>query len=148
MFRGAPVLAHIAAAAGIEARFFNRDENKDIMAEFLKDGEYESIPVAVFYTKDHENIAHWIERPALANQEMNEKLGPMYARLRKPDMTDRRKRPRARKTSPSRTDRCGQTGARRRSGRSSRCFARGRRNRAKARGYDLVAPRHSGLRIM
>ena len=91
VFRGAPVLAHIAAAAGIEARFFNRDENKDIMAEFLKDGEYESIPVAVFYTKDHEKIAHWIERPVLANQEMREKLGPMYARLRKPDMTDQEK---------------------------------------------------------
>jgi thiol-disulfide isomerase/thioredoxin len=88
VFRGAPVLERIAEASGMRSRYFFRDQNKDIIAEFLKDGEYESIPVAVFYTKDHQYIAHWIERPALANREMHEKLGPMYARLRKPDMTD------------------------------------------------------------
>ncbi|MGH7623322.1 MAG: thioredoxin family protein [Gemmatimonadaceae bacterium] len=91
VFRGAPVFARMAEATGLDARFFFRDQNKDIMAEFLKDGEYESIPVAVFYTKDHQYIAHWIERPVLANHEMKEKLGPMYARLRKPDMTDAEK---------------------------------------------------------
>jgi thiol-disulfide isomerase/thioredoxin len=91
VFRGAPVFARLAEAAGIEARFFFRDQNKDIMAEFLKDGEYESIPVAVFYTKDHQYIAHWIERPVLANREMKELLGPMYARMRKPDLTDEEK---------------------------------------------------------
>ncbi len=91
VFRGAPVFARIAEASGMELRCFFRDENKDIMAEFLKGGEFESIPVAVFYTADHRYIAHWIERPALANREMKEKLGPMYARLRKPDMTDEEK---------------------------------------------------------
>ena len=91
VFRGAPVMERIAEASGIEARFFFRDQNKDMMAEYLKDGEYESIPVAVFYTKDMDEIAHWIERPALANQEMHEKLGPMYAKFRKPDMTDSEK---------------------------------------------------------
>ncbi|MBF6600547.1 MAG: thioredoxin family protein [Dehalococcoidia bacterium] len=91
VFRGAPVFACIAAASGIDARFFFRDENKDIMAEFLKDGEFESIPVAVFYTKDHRYIAHWIERPQLANDEMKTKLRPMYARFGKPDMTDEEK---------------------------------------------------------
>jgi hypothetical protein len=45
----------------------------------------------VFYTKDQKEIGHFIERPALANREMKEKLGPMYARLRKPDMTDEEK---------------------------------------------------------
>ena len=91
VFRGAPVFARISEASGMELRCFFRDENKDIMAEFLKDGQFESIPVAVFYTKGHDYIAHWIERPALANQEMHEKLGPMYARMRKPDMTDEEK---------------------------------------------------------
>jgi thiol-disulfide isomerase/thioredoxin len=88
VFRGAPVMERIAEASGIEARYFFRDQNKDMMAEFLKDGEYESIPVAVFYTKDMDYIAHWIERPELAYREIKEKLGPMYAKLRKPDMTD------------------------------------------------------------
>jgi hypothetical protein len=86
VFRGAPVFARIAEATGMEMKYFPRDENKDIMAEFLAGGEFESIPVAVFYTKDHDYIAHWIERPALANEQMRE-LAPMYARMRKPDKT-------------------------------------------------------------
>ena len=86
VFRGAPVFARIAEATGIEMKFFPRDQNKDIIAEFLNGGEFESIPVAVFYTKDHEYIAHWIERPALAQEQMRE-LAPMYAKLRKPDKT-------------------------------------------------------------
>jgi len=85
-YRGVPVLARIAEAAGMEIKIFPRDENKDIMSEFLYNGEFESIPVAVFYTSDHRYIAHWIERPALANQQMRE-MAPMYARMRKPDKT-------------------------------------------------------------
>ena len=87
VFRGAPVFARIAEASGMELRIFFRDQNKDMIAEF-RNGDFESIPVAVFYTKDMEYIAHWIERPALANQEIHDLLGPMYARLRKPDMTE------------------------------------------------------------
>ena len=70
VFRGLPVIARIAEAGGIELRAFLRDQNKEIMAEFLKHGEHESIPVAVFYTKDQRYIGHWIERPALAEEEM------------------------------------------------------------------------------
>lgn len=73
VFRGAPVLAKIAKAAGWEARFFQRDDNKDIIKEFLnkKDGqEFESIPVAVLYSEDHQYIGHFIERPAVANEHM------------------------------------------------------------------------------
>jgi len=86
VFRGAPVFARIAEAAGMDMRVFPRDQHKDIMALFLNGGEFESIPVAVFYTDDMKYIAHWIERPALANQQMHE-LAPMYARMRKPDKT-------------------------------------------------------------
>lgn len=88
VFRGMPVFARLAEATGLEMRVFKRDENKDIIAEFLKDGEFESIPVAVFYDADMHELCHFIERPALANEEMHTKLGPMYARMRKPDMTD------------------------------------------------------------
>jgi hypothetical protein len=69
VFRGMPVLARISEASDMEMRVFPRDENMDIMDEFLKDGEFKSIPVAVFYTKDHEYLCHWIERPASANTE-------------------------------------------------------------------------------
>ncbi|MGH2588322.1 MAG: thioredoxin family protein, partial [Dehalococcoidia bacterium] len=70
VYRGMPVLARIAEASGIEMRVFPRDENLDIMNEFLKDGEYQSIPTAVFYTKDQRYILHWIERPKQADEEM------------------------------------------------------------------------------
>lgn len=88
VFRGIPVFARIAEATGMELRIFKRDENKDIMSEFLNNGEYESIPVAVFYTKDLDYIAHFIERPQLAYREMRETLAPMYQRWRKPNMTE------------------------------------------------------------
>ena len=42
------------------------------MNEFLKEGKYASIPAVVFYTGDHEYIDHWIERPAVAEREMDE----------------------------------------------------------------------------
>lgn len=70
VYRGLPVLAEIAATAGWELRIFARDENSDIMSEFLKDGQHESIPTAVMYTLDHEYVGHWIERPAVANEHM------------------------------------------------------------------------------
>ncbi|MXX80457.1 MAG: hypothetical protein F4Y69_05405 [Chloroflexi bacterium] len=70
VYRGLPVLAEIAATAGWEIRIFARDENNDIMSEFLKDGQHESIPTAVMYTLDHEYVGHWIERPAVANEHM------------------------------------------------------------------------------
>jgi thiol-disulfide isomerase/thioredoxin len=91
VFRGMPVFAKLAEATGIDMRVFKRDDNKDIIGEFLKDGEHESIPVTVFYTKDHQYIAHFIERPELAYEEMRTLLVPMYARMRKPDPTDAEK---------------------------------------------------------
>jgi thiol-disulfide isomerase/thioredoxin len=70
VYRGLPVLAKIADAAGIEFRAFPRDQNLDIMNEFLNNGEFQSIPTAVFYTKDQRYIYHFIERPQKANEEM------------------------------------------------------------------------------
>ena len=70
--RGLPVLARIAEAAGMELSIFPRDLNHDIMNEFLKEGQFMSIPVAVFYTRDHRYICRWTERPAAADREMAE----------------------------------------------------------------------------
>jgi thiol-disulfide isomerase/thioredoxin len=52
VFRGLPVMAKMAQAAGMELRIFFRDQNLDIMDEFLKDGQFRSIPTFVFYTRD------------------------------------------------------------------------------------------------
>ena len=86
VFRGMPMLARVAEAAGLEMRIFPRDTHTDIMNEFLKEGQWASIPTAVFYTGDHEYICHWIERPAVAEQEILQ----ISAKLREenPSMTD------------------------------------------------------------
>ena len=70
--RGLPVLARMTEAAGWELRIFPRDQHHDIMNEFLKDGQWMSIPTAVFYTADHRYICHWIERPQVAERETAE----------------------------------------------------------------------------
>ena len=70
--RGLPVLARMAEAAGWNMRVFPRDQHHDIMNEFLKNGQWMSIPTAVFYTSDHRYIMHWIERPEVADQEQRE----------------------------------------------------------------------------
>lgn len=72
VYRGTGVGARIAEGLGIEFRFFERDQNKDMIAEYLKNGEFESIPVFIFYDKDHREIGHFIERPALADEQMGE----------------------------------------------------------------------------
>ena len=77
VYRGMPVGARIAEAMGIECRIFERDQNKDMIQEYLKNGEFESIPVFVFYNKDHEELAHFIERPGLANEQMGEAMKAM-----------------------------------------------------------------------
>ena len=84
--RELPVLARVAEAAGLELRIFPRDENHDIMNEFLKEGKYMSIPVAVFYDQGHEYICHWIERSEAANREQ----GEIEAAIRSedPDISD------------------------------------------------------------
>ena len=86
VIRGMPVLARIAEAGGLEMRVFPRDEHHDIMNEFLKNGEWMSIPVAVFYTKEHQYICHWIERPAVAESEIREIEEAIRAET--PDITE------------------------------------------------------------
>jgi len=83
--RDLPMLARLAEAGGLELRIFRRDgqrfskshrpslaeepdSNADIMAEFLneKNGQtWQSIPVAVFYTKDLQYLYHYVEFPAI-----------------------------------------------------------------------------------
>src|SRR5437588_5824124 len=53
VFRGLPVIAKVAEQTGLDLKIFFRDQHLDIMNEFLKRGEFQSIPTLVFYTKDH-----------------------------------------------------------------------------------------------
>ena len=87
--RDLPMIARVADTTGMELRIFRRDgqkfsrsqrpslaetpdSNADIMAEFLnpKDGQsWQSIPVAVFYTKDLEYLYHYTEYPAIYHKD-------------------------------------------------------------------------------
>ncbi len=50
---------------GLELRVFLRDENPDVMDQFLKRGMYRSIPVIAFFDDDMKELARFIEeRPA------------------------------------------------------------------------------------
>ena len=87
--RDVPVLARLAEAGGLELRIFNRDgkkilgarrpdpvadpgANHDLMLEFMnrKDGgEWASVPVAVFYTKDFRELHRYHEYPAIYHKD-------------------------------------------------------------------------------
>jgi len=87
VYRGMPPMQKIAERTGLELKIFFRDKNIDIMNEFLKRGEFQSIPVFVFYTKDHEYVGHWIERAAPVKGEMPA-LQAIQAKLREPDISE------------------------------------------------------------
>lgn len=78
VFRGMPVMKRIADAAGIEMRVLERDQHLDVMQHFKMAGEFDSIPVFVFLTADGRYVAHWVERPARANDEMREAMSPIF----------------------------------------------------------------------
>ena len=50
------------AAPHVETRVFLRDENPDLMDQFLKEGRYRSIPVFVFLDEDMNELERFIER--------------------------------------------------------------------------------------
>jgi len=87
--RDVPMMARLAEAGGLELRIFNRDGEKilgtrrpdpaaypdgnhDIMLEFLNrknGGEWASVPVAVFYTKDFQELHRYIEYPVIYHKD-------------------------------------------------------------------------------
>ncbi len=68
VYRELPTAVRIAEGAGMELRIFLRDENPDIMDEFLSnEGKSRAIPVFVFYTSDMGYIGHFTERSASAH---------------------------------------------------------------------------------
>jgi thioredoxin family protein len=87
--RDVPVLARLAEAGGLELGIFNRDgkkvlgmrrpdpaaapdANHDMMLEFLnkKNGaEWASVPVAVVYTTDFQEICRYVEYPTMYNKD-------------------------------------------------------------------------------
>ncbi len=73
-----PVLGRMAEDSGkLDVRIFLRDQNLDIMNQYLKEGQFQSIPVFVVFDPNFRELGHWIERPASVSKlqaEMREQL--------------------------------------------------------------------------
>jgi hypothetical protein len=75
-----PVLGRLAEASGkLNLSIFLRDQNTDIMSQYLKDGQHQSIPVFVFFDQDFRELGHWIERPARISQLQGAMVADLYA---------------------------------------------------------------------
>jgi hypothetical protein len=82
VYRELPTVVRIAEATGMTLRVFLRDENPDIMDEFLSNnGKARAIPVFVFYTRDHRYITHFTERSAGAHAELAATLNQVRSEL-------------------------------------------------------------------
>jgi hypothetical protein len=59
-----PILGRLAAESGkLNLRVFLRDQNPDLMDNYLNRGEFRSIPVFAFFDDDFHEIGRFIERP-------------------------------------------------------------------------------------
>ena len=87
--RDLPMLQRLAEAGGLELRIFNRDGKKilgtrrpdpaaypdgnhDLMLEFMNKkngGEWASLPVAVFYTRDFQELVRYFEYPDIYHKD-------------------------------------------------------------------------------
>lgn len=87
--RDIPMVARLAEAGGLELRIFNRDGKKilgtrrpdpavypdgnhDLMLAFMNaknGGEWASLPVVVFYTKDFQELYRYLEYPAIYHKD-------------------------------------------------------------------------------
>ena len=75
-----PVLERIAAESGmLNVRVFLRDQNLDLMDQYLNRGEFRSIPVFAFFDQDFNEIGHWIERPASVTELQARKRREIFA---------------------------------------------------------------------
>lgn len=75
-----PILGRLAEATGkLDVRVFLRDQNLDIMDQYLKEGKHRSIPVFVLFDADFRELGYWIERPAAISVKIAEMRGDLFA---------------------------------------------------------------------
>jgi hypothetical protein len=85
VYRELPTAVRITESTGMELRIFLRDENPDIMDEFLSNnGKSRAIPVFAFYTADTRYITHFTERSASAHAGLAFAMDEAKAKLNLP----------------------------------------------------------------
>jgi hypothetical protein len=78
-----PVLARmVQGLPTVEMRVFLRDQNPDLMDQYLNRGIFKSIPVFVFFDEDMKEVARFIERPAKITEYMEQKQLELRRQLR------------------------------------------------------------------
>lgn len=84
-----PILGKIAKESGkLNLRVFLRDQNLDLMDQYLKDGQYRSIPVFAFFDQDFHELGRFIERPASVTErraELRRQLSAQHPELGSPE---------------------------------------------------------------
>lgn len=64
-----PLVARLARESGkLNLRLFERDQNKDLMAQYMN-GPFESIPVFAFFDRDFNQVGLFTERPDSVTKE-------------------------------------------------------------------------------
>jgi hypothetical protein len=63
-----PILMKIAQAADMEVRFLLRDQNLELMDQYLTNGKSRSIPIYIFLDRDGSEYAVWGPRAANVQQ--------------------------------------------------------------------------------
>lgn len=75
-----PVIGKLAEKSDkLNLRVFLRDQNLDIMDQYLKEGQFRSIPVFVFFDKDFNELGHWIERPTKMTERQAQMRKELFA---------------------------------------------------------------------
>ena len=78
-----PVLARmVEGAPNVEMRVFLRDQNPDLMDQYLNRGLFRSIPVFVFFDADMKEVARFVERPPKITEYMEQKQLELRRQLR------------------------------------------------------------------
>jgi Thioredoxin len=75
-----PILGRLAAETGkLNVRVFLRDQNLDLMDQFLNQGQFRSIPVFAFFDDQFHEIGHFIERPESVTERRSQLRAAAFA---------------------------------------------------------------------
>jgi thiol-disulfide isomerase/thioredoxin len=78
---GLPVLGKLAEAVGgkLNVRVFLRDQNLDLMEQYLKEGQFRSIPVFAFFDENFNALGDMKERPQSVTTMMQQGTAEIHA---------------------------------------------------------------------
>jgi hypothetical protein len=75
-----PILGYLARESGkLNLRVFPRDQNLDIMDQYLNKGEFRSIPVFAFFDEQFQEIGRFVERPTSVTERRSSRRAAIFA---------------------------------------------------------------------